>query len=35
MALLIEVSTHWGHGRGAGIGFDLCGCPEIISYEGT
>ncbi len=35
MALLIEVSTHRGHGRAAGIGFDLCGCPELISYAGT
>jgi len=35
MALLIEVSTHRGHGRAAGIGFDLCGCPEIINYAGT
>ncbi|MCJ8354625.1 hypothetical protein [Novacetimonas hansenii] len=35
MALLIKVSTHLGHGRTAGIGFDLCGCPELISYAGT
>ncbi|QOF94148.1 hypothetical protein IFJ82_09245 [Novacetimonas hansenii] len=35
MAILIEVSTHRGHGRAAGIGFDLYGCPEIISYAGT
>mgnify|MGYP001277986378 CR=1 FL=1 len=35
MALLVEAPVDWGHDGAAGIGFDLCDCPEVISYEIT
>lgn len=35
MAFLVEAPVDRRHGGAAGIGLDLCGCPEVISYEGA
>lgn len=35
MTFLVEAPVDRGDGHAAGIGLDLCGCPEVISYEGA
>ncbi|GAB6966858.1 hypothetical protein JCM25156A_08950 [Komagataeibacter kakiaceti JCM 25156] len=35
VAFLVEAPIDRRHGGAAGIGLDLSGCAEIISYEGA
>lgn len=35
VAFLVEAPVDRGHNGTVGIGLDLCGCPEVISYKGA